>query len=243
MQLVNAVWEFRSLGLRTVEITLEKGDPPPSAPATAGFQHIVVKVPITEIAVIHALEADGFQLAESQFTVSRSTQGRICDDATERFANQITASSADDNPSREAIFAAIRGGLFNTDRIYLDPKLGPELSAARYQNWVSQMLATPESTHVHVLRLLKSGIPVGFTSLRAEDGHVAHIVLAGIFSEYHDRGLGAAMIYWSIQLARGLGKSIARTSISASNLRMFGLYSHFGFNFDACHAVFRRIVL
>lgn len=243
MKVVNALWEFPNLGLRTVEITLDKGDPLPSMSTTSGFQHVVVKVPITELATIHALEADGFHLAESQFTVSRATQGRLCDDVTERFAKQVKTSSANDDPAKQAIFAAIRGGLFNSDRIYLDPKLGPELSAKRYENWVSQMMAAPNNVRVHVLRLTKNGIPVGFTSLRAEDEHAAQIVLAGIFSEYHDRGFGAAMIYWSLQIARELGKGIARTSISASNLRMFGLYSHFDFNFDACHAVLRRIAL
>lgn len=242
MKIVEAWWEIPSLGLRTIEITLAKGDPPPPASSTAGFQHLIVKVPTTELATIHALEAEGFRLVECQFTVSRSTKGRLCDDVTERFAKQIAPSSSDTQEAEKVIFPAIRAGLFDSDRIYLDPNWGPRFSSKRYENWVTQMLAEPDRARIHLLRLARSGTPVGFTSIRIESEHEAQFVLAGIFGEYQNRGFGAAMVYWSLELAKGYGKSIARTSISASNLRIFGLYSHFDFNFDECHAVFRRIV-
>ena len=41
------------------------------------------------------------------------------------------------NDDISELFTQITSGLFETDRIYIDKKFGPNFSALRYVNWIS----------------------------------------------------------------------------------------------------------
>jgi hypothetical protein len=232
MRITDCFWEIANIGKRTVEIVIEHDDTFDRShllDAIDGYEYAVVKVPMNHPTFNIGLTDMSFSCIETQLSVSK----RVVDFDTSK-VEHLTADTEFETVMCEddvqSILDNITLGMFSTDRVALDPHLGPALSLRRYKNWLST-----EAVHDNTLLIkeLHKGQHIGFMLLRkAEDGLV--VLLNGLYKPYQRKGLGlltpaSPLMY--IQ-RNNLHYEEVSTNISSNNVPVVKLYNRLGFTLD-----------
>lgn len=241
MKIVDAFWEQDNIGLKTVELTFGDGQEPLPDGLLNGYEHAVAKVPATNLAQTHLLEAEGFRFVETQLSLGKRLREVRFDPRVAAFAKSFAYCPVETPEGFAAICEQVGKGLFDTDRIYLDPALGPELSARRYLRWMNTMFLNPARFRFFTLREQASGKDVGFVCMDLSNPEAYRGVLAGIYEDFKNAGLGFLIIYFPLSYAREQGCSYYRTAISTNNLAVLNLYTFFAFQVEGCYTVLRKL--
>jgi len=226
MKVVNALWEVRNSGLTTCEIVFEKGDSFDEYLALnieKTFQYSVVKIPYDNLKLLHNLEDFGYKYIETQFNVCVATSeiDRI-DKKWERVLEDTGYKLLRDDQDFDVIISNIRDGMFKSDRVSLDEKLGKETSALRYINWIMDLRT---DINAEIYYLTKRGEEVGFFIIREAVEKSIHSVIAGIFNQFQGKGLSVALIYYYLKLAAERNAKNAFTSFSSNNIGMLNTFT------------------
>jgi hypothetical protein len=243
MKIIDAPWEEKSIGLKTVEIIFENSSEQLPYDEINGYQHIVAKALSTEIKTVHMLEQNGFEFIESQLTISKAIKGIKFDPFIERIAGAYELKMIESDDEMQIILNAIGNGLFNTDRIYLDPAFGKELAIKRYKNWADFIFQDKENQRVLMIINKKNKVNVGFICLKTADQANCEIPLAGIFEEHKKLNIGFLVIYYPLLFALNNGFKYCRTAISLNNIKIVNLYSFFGYQINKTYSVLRKVKL
>jgi len=131
-------------------------------------------------------------------------------------------------PSDLPAVLEIAASAFRNERLYIDPRLSPELSDKRYQNWARSSLSHPAQR----LFLVWDGdlLVSFFVTENLQDG-TCYWHLNAVASKLQGQGYGR--LAWSamIQHAVKAGADRVRSSIAARNYRVLNLYARLGFRF------------
>jgi hypothetical protein len=241
MKIIDAYWEKENLGLTTLEIIFE--DPEEQLPLDLirEYEYIVVKVQSLETKTVHMLERSGFEFIESQLLISKSVNEIKIDPFLKRISSAYELEKVESMTQMQIILKEIGNGLFNTDRIYLDPALGKDLAIRRYKNWAESIFHDIENYKVFMLSRKKDKRSVGFISLKTTDKENCGIPLAGIFADYKKLNIGYLVIYFPLIFALNNGFKYCRTAISLNNLNIVNLYNLFGYKIDKTYSVLRKL--
>ena len=127
---------------------------------------------------------------------------------------------------------------FHNERFRMDPRLEPEVSDRRYQNWVasSQHHATQE---LYVIRDGEQVIAFFVTEMLPDGTCYWH--LNAIAPDVQGQGYGRRV--WLIMLKQAVvqGAQLVRTSIVARNFRVINLYARLGFCFTQPEMTFHWV--
>ena len=232
MKIVEAKWERRNFKCDAWEITLEHSDMSDidktisalNAECFAG-SYVCIKIPVGNLRMLHALEDDGFRFLETQL----SLMDRFNPDDAMKFPENIashvyfTTVERDDKEGWERIIAKIVPEMFDTDRISLDPLLGPDIACERYRNWIRDLRNDPRSK---MTLIIADSEPVAF-SLDIIDGTTRHGVIGGTFPEFKNTGYGMFLISGPCNREQEFG-SKARTVVSSNNLKVLRAHQNCG---------------
>ncbi len=242
MKIINAEWELRNLGKRTVELTFEKADLllEPKViydniqKAERQFQseYTVVKVTAGNPQIGIELQRNGFWHIETQIHLKAAladviTSIKKYDDLFEDASAQVISSEDDIT----CVQNEIRKGIFTTDRIALDPYFGIEIANQRYANWVGDEVSRGSILSYIII----NGQKVGFSLRRNNQG-----LLGGVFTQYQKDNYGAE---WQIAGWRDLihqGSETFYTEVSSNNLKILHLHEAFGYRVRSLSDVFVR---
>lgn len=231
MTKVFASWERRNLGCDAWEVELTAADAANldatlcalRDPCFAGC-YVVVKIPVGFIRLLHALEDDGFRFVESQLRLRDVLEPdamlkSICD-LDQKF-NVVQVRK--DRVAWERVAEMITPGMFDTDRIALDPLYGPEVSCRRYRNWFMDLFDDPNS----ILSLyVADGKEVAFNIQICDlDKDVNRGVLGGVFEPFKGSGCGVFFVLDNDNRKK-YGKRT--TSVSSNNLSVLKLHQRCG---------------
>jgi len=241
MKIVDAQWEIRNIGLKTLEIIFEDGSEMLPIQQMDSYQYIVSKVQSKEIKTIHLLEKNGFEFIESQLIISKFIKGIKFDPFLARIASGYKIIEVETLDQLNIILHNINIGLFDTDRIYLDPILGKEKSINRYKNWVTDIYNNKNNHKIFIISKIKNDIDVGFISFKKKDKENCEIPLVGIFEEYKKMKIGFLTVYFPLLYALNNEFKFCHTAISLNNLNAVNLYSIFGYQIDKTFSVLRKI--
>lgn len=241
MKIVHAVWERKNLGMDAWEVTLDKrdmADVPRVIEALHDSQYggcyVCVKLPVGNLRMVHALEDDGFRFLETQLHLV---------EALEPSDVMRYGESADHIPVQErvvpktreawgAIIGKITPGMFDTDRIALDPAFGPDVACQRYRGWCWDLF--DNSTSIMRASSL-AGEDVWFSiSILVKAPDVYDGVLGGVFNSYRNLGIGAMRTGPS-------QKGKLKTTVSTNNLPMLKLHQNRGRIIYGERYVFRKL--
>ena len=244
MKVIDAYWEIRNSGLTTCEIVFEAGDSIDDFLAVnveKNFRYSVVKIPSDNLKLLHNLEEIGYEYIETQFNICVATSeiDKI-DKKWIRVINGTGYQKLKNSQDLDIILSNVGKGMFNSDRIYLDEKLGKETSAIRYINWIKDLFKESDS---EIFYLTKQDNKVGFFIIHNGSKKCIHSVIAGIFIKYQGHGLPVALIYYYLKLASERNAKCVFTSFSSNNIDMFNTFTKtVSFKTVSVFYVLRRLI-
>jgi hypothetical protein len=202
----------------------------PHAPA-----YVSCKVPVENIAGIHALEDAGFRFVECQIRSSIKLR-KTHDTSPYRYSFERVTSEED-----LAAVLEIGGATFLHDRFRADPCYSPGDSGRRYQAYVAQSFRSPDEA---VYRLIdgSNGNTVAFKTHRYVSPTEVLFLLGGVHPDFKNLGLGLINEYFEFNelIRKGINRGV--THISASNYPVFNLeIGHLGFHVMTTFAVLRKV--
>lgn len=241
MKTVHAIWERKNLGRDAWEVTLDKKDMA-DVQSVIGALHapqfdgcyVCVKLPVGNLHMVHALEDDGFRFLETQLHLVEVLEPSDVMRYGES-ADHIPVEERVVPKTREAwgtIIEKITPGMFDTDRIALDPAFGPDVACQRYRGWCWDLFGNPKSI-MNVSSLAGQIIGFGIAVL-IQEPDVYDGILGGIFEAGKECGLGACIV-------KSGGKGKLRTTVSSNNVAMLKIHQNHGRIVRNERYVFRKI--
>lgn len=241
MRTIDAFWDTRSLGVKTAELDFDAEDGIDEVRAALSFAgeyvYVAAKVQSGNMVVLGALQDAGFRFVECSIELTIDLKSFELPRMAKRFDEHITIQKADD-ASKERIYQHIRDGIFDTDRIALDPEFSKEIAEQRYVNWIEDELARGGELY-HVFY---KGDEAGFFSYKETiKGVEAFPFLAGLYNEFRTSGIGLNVaVGTEAQFARDRGCKRIRTYVSSNNLPILRIHEILGYGVSNIKSVLVR---
>ncbi len=229
MKIVKAVWENRNLGCDAYEITLDRRDLRDfkGAMDTIHAQrfedaYVVVKLPVGNLEILHALEDDGFRFIETQlYMVDHFTPMEEPAEVQEWLHTTRREIVPKQKKSWERVINRITPGMFDTDRFSLDPAFGKEVACLRYQNWCRDLFDDPHSW-MWILKVDGEEVSFG-VNVRDKERQIDDGILGGVFEKFQGMGYG---IFQILDVEAPTART--KTVVSSNNLSMLRIYQKYG---------------
>lgn len=238
MQVIDAFWERRNLGVTCTEVVVNPADrfeevQNAMADLPAGYQ--VVKAPVARLDLCDHLRAQGFTFVEASISVEHDLRVPPLPPIVQRMIDATTVREVVDGEA-EAVFAQVHLGLFNTDRVFIDPAFTPEVAANRYVNWIRD-----ELDGGGVLYELQRGEEaLGFFVFRDRAAAVGASVLSGLYDGQTAPGMGVVLLHAILDRARIRGMKRLSSRISTNNVAVVKTHALLGFSISEIQYVFVR---
>ncbi|MCL2222326.1 MAG: GNAT family N-acetyltransferase [Oscillospiraceae bacterium] len=217
MKIVDATWEKRNLGVLAKEVTLDIGDTVSDLEQLnrLNSEYTVIRVPAGSVELMFKLEDMGYRFIETIINIQHNHKdiGSTLDRITKRIADSITYFEMNETELSE-LWQELRGGIFYTDRISLDPAFSVDKAAERYIGWMSDLL----SQGGKVLGCIFKDDIFGYFTSKIDAGNVNRVDNIGIYKNYENAGLGVALVNASIRYAQNEGAKMTVSSISSNNM-------------------------
>lgn len=229
MKIIQATWEKRNFGCDAYEILLDKNDLQ-NVEASLGTiraqnfadAYVVVKLPVGNLKLLHALEDEGFRFLETQLFLVDRFEPLEKPEQIERMMQGVERNVVPKKKDAwESIISRITPEMFDTDRVCLDPKLGKDIACLRYQNWCRDLFDNPNSW-MWVLSVNNEEVSFGI-NVRDEKKGFENGILGGVFAPYKGLGYGVFQI---LDASESMKKT--KTVVSSNNQGMLRVYQSYG---------------
>lgn len=229
MNCIDCYWEKRNLGCSVAEISVNSHDNFRSQDfkALSSYDYLVVKVPTNKIDFNFGLNQLGFSMIELQMEMNLKIKDFNYDQKLLKpYEKSLDFHIIKDESDLNDILRNISVDMFTTDRIFVDPLFGPDISRLRYVNWIRDEFEKKSSI---ILKLLYNDEHIGFSMFREEE--TLRGLLGGIYSKYQNLGLGAITpTHLPIFVKRNrINTKKIVGDISSNNKPVWELYEYFGY--------------
>lgn len=238
MQIIDAVWEKRNLGVTTQEVTVSINDTTESIKTTLqglNAQYQVIKIPAGYIEPMWMLEDEGFHYTETTVHVVHHLKNLELMGPLQRIDAQLTYERMNENDV-DQMYDEIRKGLFYTDRIALDPFFSFEQACGRYVGWIHDEIEKGTEIYKYIYK----DKTVGFFTFKEIEEGIYYPFLAGIYKEYQKLPLGMLYTYKPLIEAKKRNGKCISTYISMNNSNAVRMHAQFGFGFKEVNNVYIR---
>lgn len=238
MQTVLAVWEQRNLGVTCVELTVDPQDSPDEV-ATAltalDSQYQVVKVPVGDATMMQLMEREGFSFIETSMAVEHNLKPPALPPIVARLASDVSVRECPASALAE-VTSRLHAGMFDTDRVYLDPRFTADQAATRYANWIRDEVGRGAAVHEAVYR----DEPIGFYIFREGPRRTGLSALSGLYDKRSTPGMGLVLLNLIIEQSRSGGMARISSHISSNNPAVVNTHVALGFRIVRLHYVYVR---
>lgn len=244
MKIVNATWELKNLGKRTVELTLENEDCAQNSEEVLrnvisirenyDAEYLVVKIPAGYPWAGDAFCKNGFVRIETQLHLQATREDVKPNlEKYKRFFRKTVAEEIKNPEDFAYVKKEISRGVFFTDRVALDPEFGVEIANRRYTNWIEDELQRGGKLYC----ISENDNKLGF-SLQRYDGNSVFALLAGLFKKYQGRGLGGKI--YLTKLARDYSEGYEKfyTAVSSNNISVLKIHESTGYKVSSLQDVY-----
>lgn len=144
----------------------------------------------------------------------------------QRFNSQIHYRKLSIKKELEGFEAELDKGLFNTDRIYLDPNFTKEQAAHRYKCWIKDEM----ERGAELFEISYKENAIGFFTQKQLDEKTYYPFLAGLYPGNQEKvGLGFSVLAKPIEDVMKRGGRYISTYVSSNNLPIVKLHTQLGF--------------
>jgi len=246
VKVVDAVWELRNLGKRTIEVKLEKKDfsrepvevyaDIEDAEKIYHAEYTVVKMKTGYPQVGWELQKNGFWHVETQICLRAFYDDvKSCVFQYEQLYSGAEQKTIDTYDDVTYIKNEIEKGIFSTDRIALDPFWGIKVANHRYANWVEdEYKRGSELSYISV-----EGKNVGFVLHRIEN-KVRNALLTGVFPQFRSGNYGAFVLYAGSASMIKKNIKVSYGDVSSNNPAILALNEMFGSRVRFMYDVYTR---
>jgi RimJ/RimL family protein N-acetyltransferase len=230
MRIVHATWERENLGVDAYEVFLESRDTPESFRQAEqnllddGAEYIVAKTPVNRGDLLFGLPALGYTYVETLFRIAVERGDYHIPQSVARFDRDLTVVRRSSSEELDAVFGRIREGVFKSDRISLDPYFPMERTAARYINWIRQLLSQGSMLY----EVLRREDPVGVFIIKRIDARTVDPVLMGLYREDQNRGLGTLLHKKMLDTCFAQECSRITSTFVSNNAKILRVYANVG---------------
>ncbi len=237
MQLINAEWEKRNIGVSCQELCIEASDSTEEIynfvkyKLSANYQ--VIKLPVTQPNLIIPIQELGFNFIEIIYECIHNLEMPELNRINQRIVDNVKVLEADKSQI-VFIYSAIQPGLFISDRVSIDPTFGQQASAKRYAGWIEDLAQKPRTKFY--LLWLKNDL-IGFYVLDLSKKYCDGVI-GGMFNNRGAAGLGFLLNYFQLLTAKSLGFSELRSYFSSNNNAIFKINSELKYKIIPKHYVF-----
>ena len=214
MKITDAFWEKRNLGVSCTEITLDISDTMTELDRALDdtADYMVLKIPAQNNSLQFELPKRGFVYVEDMLTVSSDLSIPELNRIQQQIMRDISIEEMDEE-SFEVLLDEVRGGLFDSDRVSLDPHFTKEQVGNRFCGWLSDERA--RNTRFYQYRY--KGERVGFVLLHDDGKGEFSSVLGGLYKAYRRSAIGNTLNYLNFMKAKELGGKRIVTNVSSNN--------------------------
>lgn len=230
MEIIDAFWEKKNLGISTKEIIIQKEDKLEQVKLELeqiSCKYIVIKVPIKKIDIMFFLEENGFHFIETNIHMTHNLKNIQIDERIKRILDKVSYKKMD-YKDINSLYKEIENGLFCTDRVYLDNYFTKEQASNRYINWIENEY----KNNAEIFKLLYGENNIGFFTLKSLDQKIYYPFLAGIYQKYQNTALGLTFNYKIIEeIIKRNGKMIS-IYVSTNTPNAIRIHTTCGFQID-----------
>lgn len=232
MKCVNAFWELRNLGVKTIKIVVEKNDAPEkildmieSYRREYDAKYVVVKSNTRyPIEISLSLQDAGFWLMENQISLKMTREDAIKTlEKYKDFVQDVSYRVADESDLK-MLDEEFKRGIFKKSEISLDPKFGIEVDNRRYSFWIQDILKQGGAV---ILSMYKS-TPIGFFTSVSRGDKKNEGLPSGIFIKDEIENMGFFHSLAGLMCFVNGGDNISYFNISTNNLDILRLQLEFG---------------
>ncbi len=237
MKIVDAVWEKRNLGVTTCEVTIEPEDTLDEVNSACDdlskqFEYLVFRIPSNRSDLVLPMQMNNFRYIETQFTFMTSAKNvRIPEKYSVLY--EQTSWQLMNEKDLERLYDEIRGGIFHTDRIYLDPYFTHELAAQRYLFWIQDLVSQGHLPY----KVTFEGEDVGFFINKPIEKNLYRGVLNGAYRKILDSGMGVLTAYATSMFLKEKNLNVTGAS-SSNNISMVRISLEFGSTIKSLDYIF-----
>lgn len=212
MNIIEATWEKRNLGITTYEVSIDYDDSVSCIEEIRNIEcgYMVVKVSANNLDVIDEIQDLGFRYIEDMIKVEHNLNEVKRNPIQQRLYDACSYRRMTDNDI-EQLREEIKAGMFKDDRISRDKHFGVQVSAVRYLNWLNDLLE--RNSLPYLIRYKNEN--VGFIVLNTKDGVTYSSVLGGGYRKYRKSGLG--IVQKEMEITKSLGGKRLLSAVSANN--------------------------
>ena len=208
-------WETRNLGVESsVEYYYELHDTDVSDKVTRSeFTYQVAHGPVGRVDIVNSLLQNGFRFSETKIELTAELKNLTLPHTFQRFSEDLTYHRANTS-ELDTIFVKMREGIFDTDKVALDPYFNVQVAGKRYVLWTQDELDAARA-FAHVVMVKEKA--VGFFILKKASDRLGDSFLAGLFDKEKYGGFGFSVIYFPMVEARRMGLKKMITGVSSNN--------------------------
>jgi len=227
MKVVHASWEKRNLGIDCNEVEIESHDTVEAIEndlLQAETEYTVAKIPAGMIEILFYVQRKGYYFIETMTSCYHAGESFSLTPAEMRFVNRIRYEEMT-SQDRDYVFSRIEEGLFETDRIALDPCFTKVQANQRYIGWISDELERGAS----LFKLMNLERPVGFFCIKSAGAGICFAFLGGIYPEFARAGFGVPMNFYEIEEGMKRGAKRILSSYSSNNRGAAAIHLKMGY--------------
>ncbi len=222
MKIINALWEQRNLGVDCTEVTIEDKDLLENCKdrlLSINSEYTVIKIPTKKLDFSMLLQSNGYTMIEQ---ITSCYHNGVLPELPSIYNRIIKAVSCGimNEEEKEELFKKIPEGMFNDDRVSLDPHFSTEQSSKRYIGWI---LDDIKRGAILYKLTYKNSVCGFFILIDKGNGHF-HANLAGIYPEFQGAGIGICMNYFEIKEAIKSNAKRIYTSFSNNNRGAYSIH-------------------
>lgn len=238
MNFTNCTWEIDNIGKKTLEVSFginDSIDKTSFLDIISDFQYIVAKVRCGNTNVLQELQGMGFMIIETQLCYSKKYSDFNFEDLfLKRLIGKLEFEVINNEKGLNKVLSSLTENMFTTDRVYLDPKLGPELGLLRYRNWISSEFR--RGTLLFETYFEDQAIAF---ALERMDNKICHGLLGGIYEGFQEQGLGilTPSMPFLYCKSKGIEMKKMQTACSSNNFPVVQFYNYLNFKLDSMYYV------
>jgi hypothetical protein len=239
MKIVEAIWEIRNLGKKTIEIELELSDSIECIRkyiTEHHYDYYVIKLPVNRFDLIHPIQNLGFKYSEilNYCSINIKALPKLSD-LESRILQKLTYRLMNFDDEKDNLFSKINEKIFISDRIAIDPVFGLDCSSKRYIGLINDDVNNGSK----LFELFYNQVPVGFFILNIKDD-ISYSNLAGIYKNYQNKGFGLYLNYFQLLESSKNEVNYLRTAFSSNNIGALSIHKRLGFNIYKTVSIFTK---
>lgn len=235
MKVIDAVWEKRNLGVEAKVIHFTNDDEIEEVIECLTHTHaeyIDVRVPSQRTDITHELFKAQYEYVEDLIAFVSPLQEITRSKVMQRMYDEVEVCEADDEAIEE-VFEEIRRGLFETERISIDPYF-TERAPERYINWIRDELEGQTKLYNYIYR----GKRIGFFGLKEREKGIYDSLWGGIYEKYRKSGIGAVVKV--PEFVKSLNGKKVYAAVSSNNVKQIRNLIANGYTVEQIQHVFIR---